>query len=171
MVTQVPPVQHETRRLNTVWTRQREGMRRWTRRWTRRWNRRLPTFSPPTDTPKVQLHTEQFKSRNQLNDFYTPGKWENTHIKMGRKGWDTVSINPNLGTCYPVSFSEEQRVWTPPLVLQLLRLPPKKQAPKSPISKRQWGYVYKTHRTIENKQFLTSMWALAEVRAQHRGSR
>lgn len=79
---------------------------------------------------------------------YTFDEWENTHIKMSMKGWNnschkshpqhrTIQLGRNQQL--PQLFSEEQRVWTTYLVLQLLTLPPEGWASRTPDSVNQQG--------------------------------
>lgn len=64
------------------------------------WHKNPLTSLPHTATPKLQLTQSRFLSEkpgNQLSDSYISGKSENSHIatiKMGRKGWDMLTINP-----------------------------------------------------------------------------
>lgn len=64
--------------------------------WPRCWCRRLLNTSPPTDTltaRHLRPHTEQLhlkEIQKLTSDSYTMGKWENTHIKMSRKSWNTL---------------------------------------------------------------------------------
>lgn len=77
------------------------------------------------DLPASQGHMKQFplkKSKYYLSNSYTLGKQENTHIRTGPKGWDTLPLqtllqhsaitvggNPQL----PPSFSLRSQVGNP----------------------------------------------------------
>ena len=48
----------------------------------------------------IQERVDQFPLReiqNLVEQLLHTGDWENTHIKMGRKGWDSLPINPTPG--------------------------------------------------------------------------
>lgn len=86
----------------------------------------------PRYTECAAIH-EQFLLREvqKLSDFYTLGKWENTHNETSRTGWDTLLLSPTPAQSHTIrrepptpSFCLRERVWTIHLVPQLGRLPP-----------------------------------------------
>lgn len=65
---------------------------------------------PPTDTPNVWLCIEQFplKEIQKLSDSYISDEQKSTHKEMGRKGQDTLTLNPTPGTATTQSGGNSQ---------------------------------------------------------------
>lgn len=109
-----------------------------------------------------------------MNNAYTLGDWENAHIKMGRKCWDTllslIDIMPynHKGTSNSQCLPEEWRAWTTHIMPYLLSLPPKGWGPNCLSLGANEVFIHKSNRTIANKEAVIKQVHKLSSQAQHR---
>lgn len=93
-----------------------------------------------------------------MSYFYILSEQDKTHIKINRRGWDTISLqtSSNVATCNqekahnPQIASEEWRVWTPHVVPQLLRLCPERWDLKTSSFESYWAWFYQIQKALLN---------------------
>ena len=101
-----------------------------------------PELCPPTDTLNPQLRMEQFPLRGKIKNWWSNpfilGRQEGNHIKVDRKGWDTISPW-NAGVMTPIwectqnlaLLSEETKSYTLHWTPQLSWLAPERWVPQA----------------------------------------
>lgn len=89
---------------------------------SRWWHRRVLN-SLPLNTPNLQLHTKKSLRRDSETSWPSPTHQEEKNtLKMGGRGWDSLSTHPTQGTMTQVGIHisellpKEWRIWIPHLL-------------------------------------------------------